>query len=371
MRYQFSPDNEKTGLWFETELSDNNEVIVKVGMEDEEGKTITEPAMYARFRLPEKDFVKTGEIWEIGTFRVDGTLLARLKARWYGRDRFLEDHGGEEFKNAKDKQRIDFGEGDDLYYVFVKAGDALIWKDDRWHVVEPGENSSSFPLLVVKKVDDRLTSFELWDVDGKSKVVLNLLKSNEPWTTNNVQAIQQAFKFVGARTKTQSLFEINKVRMVIKPSDWLLMTPKGWKKLESIEDIDRFVQRKETGMLFVFEGWKNKEDRQAMMGTLYNVSRSDSNTVELKMQNAKPKAAKKKIDYDDFDDDDDDDDDDDELIEKMLSSLKQNKDSVSNQAKKEIDKKDQIKKIVPGKPIPVQKQNLVKIPPAPQKNQKK
>jgi len=367
IHYQFSPENEKTGLWFETSLGNNNEVIVDVGMEDEEGKKITEPAVFAQFRLPEKDFVKPGEVWEIGTFRVDGTLLARLKARWYGRDRFLEDHGGKEFSDLEGKQRIDLGEGNDLYYVFVKVGDCLIWKEDRWHVLLPTEDSIQHPLLVVKKIDDRLMSFELWDVEGKGKVALNLLKSNEPWTANNSQAIQQAFKFVGARTKTQSLFEINKVRMVIRSNDWLLMTPKGWKKLESVEDIDRYVQRRDVGLLFVFEGWKNKDDRQVMMGTLYNVSRSDTNSVELTMQNAKPKAPPKKP-IDDFDDDDDDDED--ELIEKMLSTLKQSKENTADKAKKELERKELVKKTVPGKPN-LQKQNAVRPAQPPQKNQKK
>jgi len=363
--YKFSPGNEETGLWFETSLGSNNEIIVNVEMEDEEGKKITEPAAYAQFRLPEKNFVKLGGVWEIGTFRVDGTLLARLKARWYGQDRFLENHGGKEFADIEGKQRIDFSEGDDLYYVFVKVGDYLVWEDDRWHLLQPDENSTDKPILVVKKVDDRLMSFELWDVNGKAKVALNLLKSKEPWTTNNAKAIQSAFKFVGARTKTQSLFEINKVRMVIRPNDWLLMTSKGWKKLESAEDIDRYVQRKDVGMLFVFEGWKNKEDRQAMMGTLYNVSRSDTNSVELVMQNAKPKSAAKKppANYDDDDDYyDDDDDDDDELIEKMLSSLKQSKESVSNKAKKDSEKKEQLKKNTLSKPTS-QKRNAVRAAP--------
>lgn len=333
-RYYFSPDNEKTALWIECQLMDSNEVSVQVNMEDENGERILEPEAYAQFRMPEKDFVRTpGETWELGPHRVDGTLLARQRARWFGQDRFLKKHGGAEFKNIDEKQRIDFGEGEDLYYVFVQLGDCLVWDENRWRVIEPGEESLKHPLLVVKKIDDRLMSFELWDVDGKGKVALNLLKSSEPWAANNAQTVQKAFKFVGARTRTQCLFEINKERMVIKPSDWLLLTPQGWKKLDKEEDIDKFVQRKTTGMLFVFEGWTRKEDRQVMQGILYNPTRSDCQTVELAVQQVIPKVAAKNVK--EKDEEDDDDDDGEEVIEKMISSLSQRKEkgNASEQAK--------------------------------------
>ncbi|MCP5507977.1 MAG: hypothetical protein H7A37_06730 [Chlamydiales bacterium] len=47
---------------------------------------------------------------ELGKWRVDGTLLARQRARWYGPDMFLKRHGGDEFKDVSGKRRIDFGE---------------------------------------------------------------------------------------------------------------------------------------------------------------------------------------------------------------------------------------------------------------------
>ncbi len=258
-RYSFSPNNEKTSLCFECSPQDNNEILIRVTMEDEKGEKITEPESHAQFRMTEKDLVRTatGEAWEIGTWRVDGTLLARQRARWFGHDRFLEKHGGKAYENIADKQRIDFGENDDIYYVFVQTGDCLIWDENRWRVIEPGPESLKHPLLVVKKIDDRLMSLELWDADGKTKVPLNLLKSTEPWAANNAQTIQQAFKFVGARTRTQCLFEINKERMIIKPSDWLLMTQKGWKKLDKKRKlIDSSSAKQRECFLFSKDGLK-------------------------------------------------------------------------------------------------------------------
>lgn len=345
-RYNFSKDNEKTSLCFECFLQDTNEILIKVTMEDEKGEKITEPEAHAQFKIPEKELVRmTGETWEIGTWRVDGTILARQRARWFGPDRFLEKHGGKSYEKITNKHRIDFGENDETYFVFVQPGDCLIWDKTQWRTVEPGPDSLNYPLMVVKKIDDRLMSLELWDVDGKAKVPINLLKSTDPWAANNAQTIQQAFKFVGARTRSQCLFEVNKERIVLKPSDWLISTPKGWKKLDKEEDIDRYVNRKTTGMLFVFEGWTKKDDRQVMQGILYNPSRSDCQTVELALQKANIKAPTKNAKEKEIDEDASNEAE--ELIERMISSLSQSKDKEGG-VKKESSKSNSPLKKTPA-----------------------
>lgn len=293
-RYNFSPGNDKSSLWVEAKPVDND-VQIHVTLENDKGEKITEPENFAEFRLNEKEFARyAGTTWEIGSFRVDGTLLARQRARWFGTDGFLEHHGGQEYQHNVGKHRIDLGENDDIYSVFVKTGDCLIWKEDCWKTVAPGEESLGHPLLVVKKIDDRLITFELWDVEGKGKILLNLLKSTEPWSVQNAQSLQTMFKFVGARTRTQCVFEINRERVILRPADWLLLTPKGWKKLTTEEEIDNYVKRKTTGTLFVFEGLARKDERQIMTGTLYSPARHESQHVELALQTSgsKPAGAK-------------------------------------------------------------------------------
>ncbi len=312
--YVFSPHNEKTSLWAEA-IPEDNEAVVKIFITNDKGELITEPENYAQFKLPEKEFIRyTGSTWEIGSWRVDATLLARQRARWYGPDYFLERHGGEEYQDIAGKQRIDLGENDDIYSIFVKVGDCLIWDGTRWKSITPGEDSLKHPLLVIKKIDERLMTFELWDVEGKGKVLLNLLKSSEPWLAQNVQSIQHTFKFVGARTRTQYVFEINRERMLISPSDWLLLTTKGWKKLTTDKEIDNYVKRKINGTLFVFEGLVRKEERQFILGTLYNPSRNDYQSVEIPTQprGTKLTESKEQKEEDDEDDDEDDDDEDDD-----------------------------------------------------------
>ena len=316
-RYGFSPQNEKTSLWIEGDPVDN-EVQIQVTLENDKNEKIIEPEAFARFRLPEKEFIRyAGTNWEIGTFRVDGTLLARQRARWFGVDRFLKDHGGDDHNLNMNKQRVDFGEKDDLYSVFVNSGDCLIWDQNHWKAVTPGEESLESPLLTVKKIDERLMTFELWDVEGKGKILLNLLKSAEPWGVQNAQSLQNMFKFVGAHTRTQCIFEINHERVILRPSDWLLLTPKGWKKLSTEEEIDDYVKRKLSGTLFVFDGISRKDERQIMTGTLYSPARNDCQSIELALQARGPKPShskESKQTTEAKEEEEDDDDDDDEEI---------------------------------------------------------
>lgn len=278
-QYVFSPGNEETPLWIEVSAR-GNEAIVKVEMKSEEGERIQEPAAYAQFELTEKEYVRfaSGTPWEIGKHRVDGSLLARQKARWYGADRFMQEHGGEEYSELVGKQRIDFGEGEEAYSIYVAPTDTIVWDEDRWKAVSPGPESLNHPLMVVKKVDERLMNLELWDIDGKAKVALNLLKSNETWVPQN---LEQNFKFVGARTRSQYVFEINNERTLLAPQDWLVLTDSGWQKLSTPEEIDEYVNRKVTGPLFVFEGISRKDDHQVLLGEMYNASRTDMQTIEL------------------------------------------------------------------------------------------
>ena len=195
------------------------------------------------------------------------------------------------------KQRIDFGEKDELYSVYVNVGDVLVWENNRWKVARPGDDSLGKPLMLVKKIDDRLLNFELWDVEGKSKIQLNLLKSVESW---NPQNLQQSFKFVGARTRSQFVFEIDKERVFLSPQDWLIKTEAGWKKLMTAEEIDDYVDRKSVGPMFVFDGIVNDDARQMLSGVIFSPSRADVSIIEIPMQQgaqstAAPKEPRKQL----------------------------------------------------------------------------
>lgn len=276
--YYFSPGNKETTLWIEASPKDN-EVNISVKMMGEDGSLVATPHANATFSLKEKEFARYGgQPWEIGKWKVDGTLLARQRARWFGVDKFFERHGGQEYQEKIGKNRIDFGDVDDKYSVFVGENSALIWDGTKWKEVLPGESSRGHPLMLVKKIDERIMNLELWDADGKKKMTLNLLKSMDAWMPQN---LQQQFKFLGARTKSQYVFEVGEEKMLLSPYDWLLLTEEGWRKLDNIDGINNYVDLKEIGTLFVFEGINKIGDQQVLKGEMFNPTRTKVHDMEL------------------------------------------------------------------------------------------
>jgi hypothetical protein len=291
-KYKFSPGNAVTTLWIEASPGSAGEVAVSAAMRNEAGEVVHDPISNSEFTLKERPQIRTEvEERKLGDVKLDGMLLSRQGAKWYGIDKFIEKHGGEEYKDRLSKQRIDFGTGDDTYSVYIGPDSVLAWKDGRWREITPGKESEKFPILDVNKTEDRLMKLDFWDVDGKGKLSLNMIKSMDTWTPDT---LQKEFNFIGARTRSQFLFEMNKERMTVSPLDWLLRTEKGWKKLTTAQDIDDYVERKISGPLFVFDGVEKKDGRQILEGTLFSKSRTEMKTIEIPMQQGTPVVEPKK-----------------------------------------------------------------------------
>lgn len=274
----FSPENQPTHLWLQV-TQENNRAKIEVEMKNEKGQFITEPPSRATFTLPVRDFARTaGSAWEIGKWKVDATLLARQRARWFGQDQFLNEHGGEEYSDLKGSERVEFGEANERYALFLKEGDCFIWDGQRWQPVKIGEASQGFALLCVHKIDERFMRFNLWDANGQGHVVLNLVKSKEAWTP---KSYEQDFKFISSRTLSQYVFEVKKNRMVLRPYDWLLLKEGKWSTLATAEEIDAFVERKNSGVLFIFSGPTQQEDKQVLRATLYSPSRTETSPISF------------------------------------------------------------------------------------------
>lgn len=305
--YSFSPDNKESSLWFTAEPSGKG-ATVSLRMKGERG-VIASPENFAQFDLEEKERPRFGgPPWQMGKWRVDGSLFARQRARWYGKDQFLDEFGGDEYVHLKEKQRIDFAaEGEEPYSVYVGNGDMFVWDHNKWEPVVEGTKSIGKPLLFISKIEERIMSCELWDPDGKQKIRLNLLRSMESWLP---QSLEKQFRFVGAHTRSQYAFEVNKQRMILAPDDWLLSTPEGWIKLDTVEHIDEFVNRKLSGTLFVFEGIGTDGAQQVIEGRMFNASRTESKEMKIPIHHvamAGAQAASPAAGSEDEDEDEDDD----------------------------------------------------------------
>ena len=277
--YSFSPDNKPTPLWIELVRGESEGVEFCTGMMDEQGLLVTSPAELRYFTLRPQEMQRNPSVgWELGGYRVDATLLVRQRARWIGPDLFLEKHGGEDFVNSIGRERIDFLDGASPYSCFVRRGDFLVWKESKWIVASESMETEKFPLLVVKKVDEKVMGFELWDNAGKGKLMLSLIRARGQ---EKMPDLANDFKFVGAKTWAQFIVESNSQRLLLKPRDWLVFTEEGWQKIESTQQVDDYVEHRLTGPLFILEKMVKKNGHQVLVGHLFNSTRTEMQEIEL------------------------------------------------------------------------------------------
>lgn len=275
----YVPSKEPTNLWVIPEVIDAREVALSVAMKDQTGTIVSTPEENGRVVMQASEkLVGPREGWMLDTHRVDNSLLARQRARWYGEDLFLTNHGGEEFSYAIGKQRLEFGDETSTYACYVNEGESLIWKEGQWQTLMPGESSEGYPILWAKKVDDKLLMFDLWDVDGKGKLSLSLMRAKTMWLPNH---LKQDLQFTGVRTWSQFVVTAGQHRLNVGPGEWLLVSERGWERLTTIDQIDRYVSGELQGELFVIEGIERKDGKQVLKGRLYNQTRSEVEDIFL------------------------------------------------------------------------------------------
>jgi len=257
--YFFSSNNQPTSLWFKLHaIDDQKRVQATVSMLDEEGNIIESPSDLKLFLLSAQPFAKSQiRGWKLNAYPVDTTLLVRQKARWIGSDCFLERHGGEEFAFALGRQRIDFLDKETPYSCFVRENDFLVWKEGQWRTPHKGEQTIGSSLMVVKKINEKIMSLEVWDPEGRGKTLLHLIRTQDH---NALPDLTLEFKFIGAKTWAQFIVESRGgTRMTLKSNDWILLTQEGWKKIDSTEEIDDYVQQRLTGPLFILDKLAKKK----------------------------------------------------------------------------------------------------------------
>jgi len=341
-RWNFSPENGETPIWVTLEMS-GNQVAAHVKMKDPQGNEIEGTQEQSFFVLPEMSLQNAPDSlagWKVGSILVDHTFLEKQRARWYGKDLFLDLCGGNDYKALQGCERIEFDGDKGHYSVWVHENGLLAFDEEEgfWKAVEPGKDSEGKALLQATKILDQTISFDLWEPEGQRKLVLELRRS--PDATFASQELN--IKLVGARSRQDWITEIQGVRSLVRSDDWILFHDGKFEKLTKTEQLDAYLHGALIGELVVLNGTKKIGSQQALVGTRFNSNRTQAQDITISMnkvveqpQNSPDedgrKAPKKKTarhekfedeeedmapfamnDEDDDDDEEEDDEDDDE-----------------------------------------------------------
>ena len=250
--FRFSPDNAPSSFYMEAQMSEDK-ASISFTLLDELGNSVASDSEFAHIEVSKQSIELNNRLkdWKLDGYRVDGGLLARQRARWYGEDLFLQLHGGEEFHSITPKQKIEFQLDGRAYSIYASEDDCFIWKESQWHAVSSRKASQGLPLLKMTKVEDKLLHFTLWDPFGVHETHLNLIRSQEPWKPDT---LFRQLSYLGDRTRSQFILDLEGKRWIIGSEDWLLRQGEEWVKLDSVEEIDAFVSQEIKGPLVIIKG---------------------------------------------------------------------------------------------------------------------
>lgn len=278
-RYQFSELNNKTALCIEITLQNENSIEVSTSLKGQSSESSDEQK---KFILQVKP--NSSEPWLMNELKVDQTYLIRERAKYCGKDLFLELHGGEEFAFEKERVRIDF-EQQEPYALFVKENDLLLLENNRWvnNGIAKNETRDRI-LMVVKSIDDHFIHFELFNPLGDQKVSLKIIKSRNQ---NNCcpQLVTSQMRFIQAKTWSQFIVELQGERKTLRTGDWLIFIDHKWQIIDSSELIDQYVASQIIAPLFIIDELQKQKGQKVITGHLFCPTRTEVVPIELVQQN--------------------------------------------------------------------------------------
>ncbi len=195
---------------------------------------------------------------------------SRQFLRLVGKDLFLEQHGGPEMADLAALHRLDFGPPEEALPCYVQAGDRLIFKDNCWSVVQ--ENTQGHWLMVIHEADDMALKGTLWSPSGCDHIPFQLTKAEELFAF--LQPEKQ-FRFVGAKSSSSWIFDLNGLKTEVRSGDWWLFDGKNWSFLDDPDQIDAYAAGKAQNYLLVFDEMGQQEGKKVIHAHLFNRLRND------------------------------------------------------------------------------------------------
>lgn len=202
--------------------------------------------------------------------------------RLVGADLFLQKHGGESYATERDKERFDFGSVDAPKAFFLKAGDCLVFEEGVWCKAETlGTETQKKWLLQVDSLDERTAHLTLWPTTGDQKFPLHLPRIIEGFTS---PPIEKSFKYLGSKSRSKWLFELDKERVIITPGSWWLYTQGKWHELADASELDMYVNSTVCGELLVFDDLIQNDDGKFLEAHLFNRLRNQIKDIKISIQ---------------------------------------------------------------------------------------
>ncbi len=202
------------------------------------------------------------------------------KGSAWGKDVFLTDWGGDEYREMTNKVKISLGP--DVY--FLKPGDCLWWDGDVWRTEV--ESDEIRPIAQLTKASSHGADFEVWDSTGFSSQTVRLSMESLPKTSLKIDELMTAIR---PRSATEITCQLGKRRVILREGDWWIHADNRWRPVRTAADLEACLNHEIQGELFIFEKVEASNGNVTLKGQAFDRMRTSCQPVSLVMQTEKKK----------------------------------------------------------------------------------
>ena len=280
---QFSAD--ATPFWIMPYLSESGKAFIEMGLylKDSSGELLLDE----RKTFGIEDLLSQEKNKKIINPQFQAAFKVFEKAKGWSNDQLFEVYGGEKYSLLKNHNRIEFPYDKETQIIYVKEGDILIWKEEKWKPEKIGKNSKGYPLAHLKRLNSYQMEWELWDKEGFLKKQIFIDQSKDSHLPHF--QIDNIFSRIRQRTTSRISCRIENKSTILKSGDWILRTPTGWRVLKTLSEIKEVLHFYLKGELFIFDGILQKEGKSIFAGTLFDLMRTKQKRVHISLTEQKNK----------------------------------------------------------------------------------
>ncbi len=209
--------------------------------------------------------------------REKGGLVASLsKMKCYPPDQLLDLYGGTLFREMRGLRRLDLeGRGERMH--FVQGGEKFRWNGEIW--VSSKEEKEGEPLLWVEKLEGQECHLVLFDAEGYTMQTF-VITQEKPVQSFSVKP-SELFTNLRMRSNQSVLCKLAQQSTILRVGDWLLRSKKGWRTVQTREDLKSYLCYALQGELFVFDGIVRAKGGYLFTGHLFDEKRTSVQKIEL------------------------------------------------------------------------------------------
>lgn len=254
-----------TSFWIRPLLLSGDEVLIEVGR---------------RLAIGEETGEYTTRIH--GIFEGSADALATLfrGARCLGADRLYE------MGMSGQGKKLLFFEGKRAYGLFVRAGDFLQQSGGEWRTLAQKDvalkaSDASSPLARVCSISQAGLEMQGWDETGMWPLSFRIEEERGMAVPPMISLLPKKVR-LGRRGLIFGEFDAR--RFALRKGDWLLKTPRGWRRIRRLDEVRRVLEHRLMGELFVCNGVEKIGGKYVLKGTLFNALRTMSHSASIPIE---------------------------------------------------------------------------------------